>query len=881
VKAVDQGAMTSRGRLGFAGAPRLPRQLVERPRLVRRLDSDAPLTIVRGVGGAGKTVLMAEWARTRGADDRPGQWVSLRRQPSTRLSFWRDVVDAVIDSGIASSDSRLGNLVASLGRSDDPRATLVRAFARLPEGIHLVIDNYERVDDDDVHLDLLDVLEHCHEVRVTLATRSMAGLDAALLSLRVDTEVVGPEALRFTDQEVAALFRQAGADASPEVIAAVQAATDGLALPVRAAATTLVSEGRILEPRDIRVPDAVVSYIADTVTHLEPDDRVRSFLLRVSVPEGVSVGLARELTGDEHAEAFLNQAESNGLGLWSSGTEGLVFRFSGVVRSALYGELVAQLPDQVPVLRRRYALWARAHELAFVALANAVEAGDLELASRITRESWAELLEVHLAEAVGVLQGIPLRTIRHYPLLAMVLGLGYDSLGENRMRAIELFTLAIAASRVRAGKTDPAERFVLVAGESAAYRLSGRFEQAGKSGENALQIFEELAPADRDELERNAYHLLSHAGVSLLYAGRPDRALEALRAAYSASTQVPELRARLRPLSLIAGTLALSGEMVEAREPIARLATMDWPDGWRDGNPGALFRLAQGFEALERFDPAAAQSHVDALERYLPRSEHRGAFLLLQALIDIATHRHRAGSIELQVALERGAGSEIPRMIGEWLAALLAAEYLASGRPARADAVLSQQASDSPPVLLVRALMALLGDDPAEALRLLNGVRQRGWMSRHIEVAHSLVRAAALLRLGNDDLAADITDETVALMLDRDLRFEIVFIPDVDRAALAANAEAHGLVSSVAFFASVAERRSFLPSVLARTRLTERESTVLHQLVETGSTAEIASALFVSTNTVKSQLRSLYRKLGVTSRDEALVTAAERGLLER
>ncbi|WP_382308660.1 LuxR C-terminal-related transcriptional regulator [Herbiconiux sp. UC225_62] len=880
MREVDEGATTSRRRPGFAGAPRLPRQLVDRPRLVRRLDSGAPLTIVRGVGGAGKTVLMAEWARARSVGDRPGQWVSLRRQPSTRLSFWRDVVDAVIDSGIDTDDSPLANLVASFGRSDDPRATLVRAFSRLPEGIHLIIDNYERVDDEDVHLDLLDLLEHCHEVRVTLATRSMAGLDAALLSLRVDTEIVGPEALRFTDEEVAELVRRAGADASPDVVAAVQRATDGLALPVRAAASTLVSEGRILEPRDIRVPDAVVSYIAETVTHFAPDEQVRSFLLKISVPEGVSVALARELTGEEHAEEFLHQAESNGLGLWSSGAEGLFFRFSSVVRSALYGELVARLPEQVPVLRRRYAAWARSHGLAFVALSNAVEAGDLEFASRITLESWAQLLEVHLVEVVGVLQVIPLRAIRHYPLLAMVLGLGYDSLGDNRMRAIELFTLAIAASRVRAGKTDPAERFVLVAGESAAYRLSGRFEQAGKSGENALQIFEELAPADRDELERNAYHLLAHAGVSLLYAGRPDRALEAFRAAYSASMQVPGLRARLRPLSLIAGTLALSGEMVEAREPIARLDRMDWPEGWSDGHPGALYRLAQGFEALERFDPVGAQAHVDAPERYLPGSEHRGAFLLLQALIDIATHRHRAGSVELQVALERGAGAEIPRVIGEWLSALLAVEYLASGRPARAEAVLSQQPADAPAVTLVRALTALLGDDPAEALRLLNGVRQRGWMSRHIEVAHSLVRAAALLRLGNHDLAADITDETVALILDRDLRFEIVFIPDVDREALARNASEHGLTSSVSFFDSVADQRSFLPSVLARTRLTDREATVLHQLVQTGSTAEIASALFVSINTVKSQLRSLYRKLGVASREEALVAAAERGLLE-
>jgi LuxR family maltose regulon positive regulatory protein len=61
--------------------------------------------------------------------------------------------------------------------------------------------------------------------------------------------------------------------------------------------------------------------------------------------------------------------------------------------------------------------------------------------------------------------------------------------------------------------------------------------------------------------------------------------------------------------------------------------------------------------------------------------------------------------------------------------------------------------------------------------------------------------------------------------------------------------------------------------------LTERERVVLQQLVTTGNHTEIAAALFVSPNTVKSQLRGLYRKLGVASRSEALLTASERHLI--
>lgn len=61
--------------------------------------------------------------------------------------------------------------------------------------------------------------------------------------------------------------------------------------------------------------------------------------------------------------------------------------------------------------------------------------------------------------------------------------------------------------------------------------------------------------------------------------------------------------------------------------------------------------------------------------------------------------------------------------------------------------------------------------------------------------------------------------------------------------------------------------------------LTQRESEVLALLVRGLRREEIASELFVSINTVKSQVRSLYRKLGVSTRDDAVRVAHQRGLV--
>ena len=65
------------------------------------------------------------------------------------------------------------------------------------------------------------------------------------------------------------------------------------------------------------------------------------------------------------------------------------------------------------------------------------------------------------------------------------------------------------------------------------------------------------------------------------------------------------------------------------------------------------------------------------------------------------------------------------------------------------------------------------------------------------------------------------------------------------------------------------------PAVL----LSDRELTVLALLPSLLSAREIAAEFTVSVNTVKSHIRSIYAKLGVSSRREAVLGAQERGLM--
>jgi len=68
-------------------------------------------------------------------------------------------------------------------------------------------------------------------------------------------------------------------------------------------------------------------------------------------------------------------------------------------------------------------------------------------------------------------------------------------------------------------------------------------------------------------------------------------------------------------------------------------------------------------------------------------------------------------------------------------------------------------------------------------------------------------------------------------------------------------------------------------AALSAVELSERELEVLRLLVEGHDNAAIAAALFISPNTVKSHVASIFGKLGVESRLQASVQALRRGLV--
>lgn len=86
---------------------------------------------------------------------------------------------------------------------------------------------------------------------------------------------------------------------------------------------------------------------------------------------------------------------------------------------------------------------------------------------------------------------------------------------------------------------------------------------------------------------------------------------------------------------------------------------------------------------------------------------------------------------------------------------------------------------------------------------------------------------------------------------------------------------------------TVANGRKFIPSDVATIlskhigseELTKTESRVLHMIVGGMSNKEIAFALDISENTVKTHIKNIFEKLGVSDRTSAATTAIRRGMV--
>lgn len=181
------------------------------------------------------------------------------------------------------------------------------------------------------------------------------------------------------------------------------------------------------------------------------------------------------------------------------------------------------------------------------------------------------------------------------------------------------------------------------------------------------------------------------------------------------------------------------------------------------------------------------------------------------------------------------------------------------------------------------------GDALPQLTEWLEDARSNGRTRSEIEVLNLLALAHANLGAQHEAVQALIQ----ALAVGQPARFQRIFIDEGDRLALILRQALPEIRSEpVAVFArgllyAISQERSkkepplpqTTPSDLLIEPLSEQEQRVLRLLAAGLSNPEIAGELVISINTVKTHVKNIYAKLGVSSRKEARQAANQLNLL--
>lgn len=337
--------------------------------------------------------------------------------------------------------------------------------------------------------------------------------------------------------------------------------------------------------------------------------------------------------------------------------------------------------------------------------------------------------------------------------------------------------------------------------------------------------------------------------------------------------------------------LALCNVLIGSEGEAAEWLAVGEPRGplrWHDSVTRAPARVAETLLATERLDRARAELAA------APMGNGSGPLEMWPFIAAAAARRELTFGDPVVMLAEFDRVERAQTLIGRtgtgggaiMLARTRADGQIAVGDAGRAVDVLETAANtlfgakvdEVPELLLPLARAQLYGGQSKKAARLaLRAVNSTStWHGDQLE-AYFIV-AEAQLREGSHREAAATFAQAHALATRRQNWRAYLTIPAASLSTLLA---AIGSVLPDAAQASIAAATPFYPESESIAELSGRESIVLGALADGGSTATIAASLSVSPNTVKSQIASIYAKLGVRDREAALVVAERRGLIQR
>jgi len=878
---VKQGAATSHDAaqgLRFALAKfrptALPATLVIRSALHDRLAAGAGqrLTVVVGSAGAGKSVLLSSWAAARPPDTT--SWLSCDKADADPVRFWTGFIEASQALAPGFGADAAGLLTMDRDVSADVTASIANDAAQLPAGSAVVVDDFHATAAG-VSGSMTDLVE-CWPAEVAqLVLASRVDPSLRLHRLRISGELceLRDDDLHFSLAESGTLLANFGVEIGAAELALLHQRSEGWAAALQMAALSLrgttdpVRAARALEVRTHTIAEYFVSEVLDQ----QPPEIVW-FMLDTSVLGELTADACAAVTARPDAAVLLHSIDVANLFLVAIDDERTSFRYHHLVRRVLRAELKARDRDREQALQLRAAQW-------FEAVGDTWRAARHFLAAR------------HADRALDLMQDRVVPSFLHDPALPAALDLSTvdpSLLADAPDRLLGLAAdLLLWGDPHRGGKyldllerarpsippeSRLAARFAVM--RSFHYGMTGQLNEAVRAGLGARAIQERTQLQD----EWNAAVPLILLRV---YPCLED--YEAVEREAAAALALPELAEPAR-LLLVPSARALAwfeaGRLPEA----ADAAGTAYAAARRLGFDQHFFavdslRVLAGV-ALEGRDLDTAERLT---EQALSITEQRRPLFEFLALLDRAgiwgargQAREALATVEAARLLLAGTGSVLLARADQ-----LEASLRLSLGDLHSPAELASKLPAAPRGLLLARIALAAGDHHAAQEHLqfpaLGDLTPRRALMRQV-----LLAAAAIER--GDPMAASILGG--ALQTARRTGFlntVVTAAPQVTSYLIADSVQARADPFTEQLLAAALEAHAADPAASRCHRLlveplTAAELRVL-KLLPTSSYSQIAATLYVSRNTVKTHLRSIYQKLGVAERSQALERAADLRLL--
>jgi LuxR family maltose regulon positive regulatory protein len=855
--------------------PPLPPEFVERAALRAELDAGvaADVALVCAPAGYGKTLLLADWSRTTTAVDTA--WVGLDRDDNDPRRLWASIVAALAACPSVPQSSRLHEpWVWRADTQPEFLAELVDALGALPRPIRLILDDlHELVDAEALHGVQILTRNRTAGVQLVLSSRLDPPLSLPRLRMAGRLWELRAAQMRFSVSETAALIEKSGLHLTPAQVDLLHQRTGGWAAGLRLAASGAAESA----DRDAFLTQfsgsesCVADYLVGEVLYGLPED-VQEFLRVISISDPVPTELAAELSGRQDAGRLLDRLERQTSLLSPTARQRDSYSIQELLRAHLLADLRRQGVRRAAELHRVAALWWAGKLEPVQALDHAAQCQDAGLLNDLLHRFAVPLILVGehgpLRRALATAGA---QAVATNPWLALISALTHFEAGE----------LPAARGDMRhARQSWPAHG---PAGLSVLRAVAEQFSAGVAEPPPSPPLF---AVRDISELpaepELEALARLSRGTTRL---ERDD--LAGARAEFEAALHLSRSHGfdylTLQCLAMLGAVARGAGDVQTMRAMSVEAVAAACKHGWEDSTWSAVATAMLAYGALIRTETAEAERlAARGLAMGAAASSPRLRFALLAvhgaAAFDLGDRAD--GLAELQQA--RSEFGDVPTS-AEQAASLAMLEFGAAlllGHSAAARTVrgwLADRTTDNAELVVMQAWTEATGGRHEHARSLLRPVLSGAVPAL---LPHTLVDAWLL----ETSLAVASGERPAAR---KALQCSLAVAEPLDAVRPFAQAGPGIRELLVHQHGSFGASDAFAERALAagaggaerQAMLSERELTVLGLLPSMLSLDEIAADLTVSVNTVKSHVRSIYTKLGVSSRRLAVLTAHEHGLL--